>query len=348
MVRRGELSVGGKLPTNRELAAQLKTSVLTVQKAMKTLEASGVVACHRRKGTYLLDGEALRNPRVNTGLVGLFCPEFFNDFHADTMLELERRLSETGKLLSINFTHSRPDKELALLKTLARQRLEALVYFASPLVAGSPGVSRSVGAWIDRYLDEGTFVLFVDLAPIGYENRLISLDNIETGRLLTRELIKRGHRSIAYIGTTHLDSGRGRHEGYRLEMRAAGLPLDDDLVIQVRIIEGSETDLRVPERMEALIARHPDVTGFVVDNQESARNMHRILSREAGRRFEPGESIAGCFEESLPPFDAAAWVRIPGRRMGELAFELIRDCEYADEVHGRLLIPPVLWQPNHA
>ena len=149
-IQDGTLMTGDKLPTNRALAEKLEVSILTVQRSMKQLEAQGTVTCHRRTGTFLTDPKSITSPKIQSGLIGLFVPGFFSDFHLDILQELENGMMEEGKLVSINFTHSDPERELNLLRSLAPQRLEALVYLPSPRVVGSESHSKTIGSWINR------------------------------------------------------------------------------------------------------------------------------------------------------------------------------------------------------
>ncbi|UPK76016.1 GntR family transcriptional regulator [Nocardioidaceae bacterium SCSIO 66511] len=52
-VASGELKSGQKLPTVRQLAADLGLSNNTVARAYRELEAGGVIATHGRKGTFV-------------------------------------------------------------------------------------------------------------------------------------------------------------------------------------------------------------------------------------------------------------------------------------------------------
>lgn len=52
-VSRGELAAGTKLPTVRDLAAQLGLAVNTVARSYKELEADGVVITQGRRGTFV-------------------------------------------------------------------------------------------------------------------------------------------------------------------------------------------------------------------------------------------------------------------------------------------------------
>jgi DNA-binding LacI/PurR family transcriptional regulator len=344
-IQKGALKTGDKLPTNRVLAQELDVSILTVQRAMKQLEAQKTVSCHRRTGTFLTDPATIHSPKIQSGLVGLFVPELFSDFHTDLLIELERGMMDCKKLVSINFTHSHPDREVTLLRSLARQRLEALVYFTSPLVVSSEPHSKTVSEWIQRYIEEGTIVLFADLCPIGFENRLISLDNAKAGRMLTEKLIDRGHKKIAYLGVTHLPTSRERFDGHCEAMKKAGLPVQDDWLLDIRIIEGEDWEVQMEARIRDMLERHPDLTGFNVDNQATAETVRRILSEPSGKRtFSVNDSIAALFETGAPPFESLAWIQIPGRKMGLKACEILLQDHPADYEPGHIKIPPVFWK----
>lgn len=343
-IQDGTLKTGDKLPTNRELAKELNVSILTVQRSMKQLEAQGTVTCHRRSGTFLADPDSISNPKIQSGLVGLFCPEFLSDFHTDLLIELERGLMEQGKLLSINFTHSHPEREVVLLRSLARQRLEALVYFTSPLVVSSETYSKTVSEWIQRYIEEGTFVLFADLCPPGFENRLVSLDNRKAGEMLTGKLIERGHQQIAFLGPTHLPSTSERLAGYYRAMKNAGLDANEEWHLDVRLIESADWQERTEKQIRRMLSLHPDLTGFTVSTQATAEILHSVLSEQPGRRFSPGESIASLFEKAEPPFEALAWIQIPGKQMGEKTREILLEDHPADHEPGHVKIKPAFWK----
>lgn len=53
MVANGELSAGQKLPTVRQLAADLELAANTVARAYRELEADGVISTQGRRGTFV-------------------------------------------------------------------------------------------------------------------------------------------------------------------------------------------------------------------------------------------------------------------------------------------------------
>jgi GntR family transcriptional regulator of arabinose operon len=342
-IQDGTLKTGDKLPTNRGLAEELGVSILTVQRSMKQLEAQGTVTCHRRTGTFLTNPDTINSPKIQSGLIGLFVPEFLADFQTDLMIELEQGLMEQGKLLSINFTHSEPEREINLLRTLARQRLEALVYFTSPLVVSSEAHTRTVTSWINRYVEEGTQVLFADLCPPGFESRLISMDNAQAGFMLTNKLIERGHKNIAFFGPTHLRGASNRLAGHYKALKKAGLPVNEDWHLDVRIMESEGWEKQIEKPTRELLSLYPDLTGFVISTQATAEAVYRVLKELPDRAFPAEASIASLLETATPPFEAAAWIKLPGKKMGEKAREIVLGNHPADYEPGHIKIRPTFW-----
>jgi DNA-binding LacI/PurR family transcriptional regulator len=261
------------------------------------------------------------------------------DFHLEMIKSLESRLSNAGKMLSINLTHTQPEKELRLLSTLLRNRLEALVYVTSPITASSPQLSREVKKWIDRYIQEGTYVIFADLSPIGLEQRLVSIDNVKAGQQLTEALIARGHKNIAFIGNPQHLSGQERYKGYSLAMRKAKLVLEPMHYLHCKM-----DDPGLEQCFREFRIQFPKVTGFVSDTQYSATCIKHVLECDANSRLSAGHCLASFFEAFVPPFDAVAWIHIPSHEIGDATSEILLRVRSANDKPHRIMIEPKIWQ----
>ncbi|MEW6059920.1 MAG: GntR family transcriptional regulator [Actinomycetota bacterium] len=68
-IRRGRLLPGERLPTVRELAAELRLAANTVAKAYRKLEADGLVVGRGRHGTYVADVLPVSPDEARTRLV---------------------------------------------------------------------------------------------------------------------------------------------------------------------------------------------------------------------------------------------------------------------------------------
>ncbi len=58
LVRSGRLEPGARLPSVRELAAQLLVSLITTRRAYADLEAAGLIERRQGQGTFVADGVA--------------------------------------------------------------------------------------------------------------------------------------------------------------------------------------------------------------------------------------------------------------------------------------------------
>jgi DNA-binding transcriptional regulator YhcF (GntR family) len=66
----GQLSAGTKLPTVRQLSADLGLAANTVARAYRELEADAVIATHGRRGTFVRS-EVLDEPETHAGAAEL-------------------------------------------------------------------------------------------------------------------------------------------------------------------------------------------------------------------------------------------------------------------------------------
>lgn len=80
-------------------------------------------------------------------------------------------------------------------------------------------------ALLDRFVDSGKSIIVMEhnRAVMARTDRIIDL-----GRAPTRHLLRHGHRRIAMVADLYgLPTSRTRQEGFRQEVRAAGLAAQD-------------------------------------------------------------------------------------------------------------------------
>lgn len=96
---RGTCPPGSRLPTEIQLAADYRVSVITVQRALKVLEEEGLIERHRGKGTFVADLPIhLIKPKSPSALELMFSDEF-ND---DTEI-LEKKIIPTPEHVQTRF-----------------------------------------------------------------------------------------------------------------------------------------------------------------------------------------------------------------------------------------------------
>ncbi|VGO21962.1 type 1 periplasmic-binding domain-containing protein [Pontiella sulfatireligans] len=80
---------------------------------------------------------------------------------------------------------------------------------------------------------------------------------------------------------------------------------------------------QIEKHIRKMLTLYPDLTGFVVSTQATAEAVYKVLKELPDREFSAEESIASLLETATPPFEALAWVLIPGKEMGQKAREIL-------------------------
>ena len=162
--------------------------------------------------------------------------------------------------------------------------------------------------------------------------------------MLTNKLIERGHKNIAFFGPTHLRGTSNRLAGHYKALKKAGLPVNEDWHLDVRIMESEGWEKQIDKPIRELLTLYPDLTGFVVSTQATAEALCRVVKEQPDREFPAEESIASLFETAVPPFEALAWIQIPGKNMCEKAREILLEDHPADYEPGHIRIKPSFWK----
>lgn len=117
----------------------------------------------------------------------------------------------------------------------------------------------------------------------------IDVDGAAGMRLATEHLLVLGHRRIAYVsGPAHYSFVRRRQQGYEETLRAAGLPVERDLMAAV----GHMTEREGYRAARALLARRPPPTAIVAVTDLVAFGVMRAL-HSAGKRVGRDVAVIG-------------------------------------------------------
>ncbi|MET0274174.1 MAG: LacI family DNA-binding transcriptional regulator [Phenylobacterium sp.] len=98
----------------------------------------------------------------------------------------------------------------------------------------------------------------------------VRIDDFGAAHAMTRHIIGLGHRRIGLIkGHPNLTASRQRLEGYLAALAEAGIPADDDLVVQGYFtyrsgMEGAEALLALPKPPTAIFASNDDMAAATV------------------------------------------------------------------------------------
>ncbi|HOX06500.1 MAG TPA: GntR family transcriptional regulator [Planctomycetota bacterium] len=267
----GKLVGGSFLPTERDLAETHGIGRMTVRRALKSLEAGGLIAAEPRHGYRVM-------ARSNAPEFG--CPLAY-------VLEAAQRpeeWDETHKTLLTGFQSALAARGGSLLSLSSKSLSPARVL--DQLLAG-----KAWGAALDAVNLEllelvrrnGFPAVMVDAWTAETPIDAVLQDDYQGGMLAAGHLASLGHRRIAWIGPlTQSAHSLGRYAGAVAGLVKAGLELPADLRIET-VEAGAEAAARAllsrPDRPDAIIALW---TGVSVAVGRAARGLGLVVGRDLG------------------------------------------------------------------
>ena len=192
---------------------------------------------------------------------------------------------------------------------------------------------------IEHFMQSSTpFVLVEDPGLDSDRISYVTIDNLTAARDAVRHLITLGRKRIGHItGNLHITDGADRLEGYRQALEAAGLGVDETL-----IVEGNFSHRSGYEGMKELLPRGVDAV--FASNDITARGVLQAL-QEAQVRVPDDIALIGF--DDLPTamhvIPKLTTVHHPIEEKGALAASILVDLiENPDSKPHRVLLPTQL------
>jgi LacI family transcriptional regulator len=306
--------VGGKIPSERELALELAVSRTTVRNAVLALTSRGLFERSVGQGTFVRRKPGRTSEQhVSTGTLGyVVCKEksarqpiASEAFYFDVFLGIEQETARSGRHTLFSYLDDFDSAEIEAFRTFldkvdgvimeeARNRtlLELVKTSGVPVVLLAPTASL-----------EGCDLVLMDLAA-----------GVKKAVRYLRDL---GHRRIAIVnGPLRLESARIRFLAWKEAMAESGSPADD------RLVDGDEgwSAEAGHAAMGRLLERSPDLTAVLCANDLLAIGALSALS-ERSLRVPDDVSVMGFDDTELarhasPPLTT---MRIHSRDMARAA-----------------------------
>lgn len=250
-IQGGTLKPGDRLPAEAELEARWGVSRITAARAIKELQQLGLVHRMRGSGTFVnpapAHGPASGTRTANENRMPRFIAAIFPQIERNGIPEIlggiEAACGEAGLVCTFHNSNNDLATEARLIRQVTEQGCSGLLLYPCFAPLGNARLYSDLGlrgfpiAMIDRSID------FLGLP-------LFACDNEASMAALTRHVIARGHRRIAFFchSIETISSEQERFRGYGGALLEAGIPLDPDLVCRTAPSHGPEA--RRPDRVE--------------------------------------------------------------------------------------------------
>lgn len=258
--------------------------------------------------------EYARHLRSGTSAtIGLIIEDIADPFYAAVARSIEEVAFSKKHLLVTASSAEDPIRARDAIDSLSSRGVQAMI------VAPAEGMEP---AWFREKLETGMTFVFIDRPVPGVEADTLLVDNEVGARRGTEHLIAQGHRRIAFVGDRQgVYTASKRFAGYCNALLAAGLPLDDDLVV-MESPEGPGVDQRLTQmltsdwRPTAIFAGNNRWTVRLLRALRLDREQHKIAlvgfdDFELSDVLSPAVSVVAQDPSTL------------GRKAAELLFERI-------------------------
>lgn len=315
-IESGRYKAGDRLPSEAELVRRFGHSRITVGRALRDLQAEGLIERRAGSGTYV------RETPIRRGLsFGLLIPdlgetEIFEPICQGMMASPLAREHELIWGSGTGATAAREERAWHLCRHYI-ERGVAGVFFA-PLEY-SPH-QDTINARIVRAFDEARIPLVLldrPIVPYPYPSRhdVVGIDHRAAGFVATDHLLALGAERLAFVAVPHSASTvDAREAGFREALYARGITLRPDLIRRL----DPDDDVAVG----TLLAQRPD--GIVCANDRTAGRMMHALRRR-GRLVPRDVRLIGIDDVDYAPLLPVplTTLRQPTRLLGEVALAVM-------------------------
>jgi len=175
-----------------------------------------------------LSARSLKHGRA--GFLALAVPAMDSPYFAELAARITEEAATLGYIVLLDVTGGDADAERVVLEGMRSHVIDGVIY--SPLALSA----QEIGARGDRL----PMVLLGERpVPTGLDH--VAVDSVAAARAATEHLVAQGRTRIAAIGREHVrGTASERLRGYRQALRAAGLPYESTLVVDVPHFERAD------------------------------------------------------------------------------------------------------------
>jgi LacI family transcriptional regulator len=259
---------GERPVTLADLARVVGTSASTASRA---LSGRGYVAPDLRKRLlaaadrlgYVPNASARTLKQSTSRVVGVVVSDLGNNFYGGLAAGIEQTLREAGyRMLLVGDNSERAD-EMAAVRTFLAMRAPGAIL--------TPVGSDATAFLVRRRVP----VVEVDRRTASVTADAVLVDTVRGARDAVEHLFGLGHRRVALlVADTDWTSDAGRVEGYRAAHAAAGVHVDEGLILRMPLHDAS-----AGERVAALLETERPSAIFAADNLLAEETWHVLRAR---------------------------------------------------------------------
>ena len=332
-IESGQLAVGDRVPTERELANHFKVSRITAKRALEMLTNEGLISRRPGKGSFVMNqfppiamesgvGQSATARFGIPTLIGLVLPELGESYGLRLLSGIERTADESNVFLTICRSYGRQETEEQAIQKLVRLGVGGLIVF--------PVNGEHYNPEILRLHLNGFPIVLVDKHLPGVPVSAVTSDNTTAAYSLTQHLISLGHRKIAFCSPPTKDTVtlEDRWTGFLAALQDATIPFSPQwsltsLPSDIPTDKDSGYSQQHHEMIADFLSSNPEITAVVATEFQVASHLFMVAQR-LGKHVPTDLSIT-CFDG--PSSGCMGWtfthIRQDEQTMGKMAVEIL-------------------------
>jgi len=306
----------------KDIATELNLSISTVSRALRdhpdiSAEVKERVCQLAERWNYRPNPMAMGLLKSNTHIIGVIIPDLATHFYSSIVSGIDNVASRMGYYTIISSSYESFEKEKVCVENMINARVEGIIACISQ--------ETQTYDHFKLLADWNVPLVFFDRVCLETFFSSVVSNNQESSYFLTKHLISKGYKRIAYLGgPAHLNITRERKAGYEKALSDYNIR-EDATLMSYNILdyetgrEATEQLLNLPEPPDAIIGMN-DTLSYAA--------MSKI--KEHGLRIPQDIALTGYTDEFHsqlvdPKLTAVSHPRLDmGERAAELLFEQLK------------------------
>lgn len=259
-----------------------------------------------------------------TYTIGMVITTIADPFVSHVVNGAEQTAQKAGYSLFLAISHNDPEKEIAVVETLQRRRVDAIIV-----------TSSRVGSLYSDQLEKIQVpIVLINNQEEGEYLYSVSIDDVQGARLAVEHLISLGHHRIGYVTTAHRPKSNGqRLFGYQAVLEEAGISTDPGLIFS----ENCDDDFVCGQAALSFCLKH-QITAVFCYNDVTAIGL-LTACRQKGIAVPENLSIIGFddIDATLFVMPPLTTIRQPRYSLGEIAMTMILNLLDGRDVQDKVL-----------
>ena len=306
--------------TIKDIAKEFNVSISTVSKALNdsyeiSVSTKEKIQKFAKENNYKPNFNALSLKNRQTKTIGIIIPNMLNYFFAQVFNGIEKVANEKGYKIISCISNESHTKEVETMEMLSNGSIDGFI-----LSMAEETVLKNNFKHFDEILQNGTPIVMFDRVAESINCDKVITDDFKGASKTVKYLAKSGSKNIAFISTiSNLKVGKKRHQGYLKGLEKAGLPINNNLIINIL-----EEDYKKYESILTPIFNDNEIDAVITTDESSAIAAMKVAQKK-GHKVPENFAVVSFSNGILARHSSPKLTTVSqhGEQMGETAAELL-------------------------